>query len=265
MILQNFAELTRNRELILEIVKREQFNRHAGSVLGVLWSYGHVLALMVLYMILFAYVFPTRFDTGSGASGDFSVSVIAGVLQWLAFQEALGRAPTVLIGAQNLVKQIVFPIQVLPVSHAISGALPYGFAVIIVSFYAFYMGTASLLLAALPLILILHLMAIVGFVYFLSAFGVFFRDVKELITVFLSVNLFAQPILYNPSAIPSFLEKFFYFNPFSYACWVWQDLLYHGVITRPYAWCVYSLLCICSYLVGLSVFKRLQPHFGDLL
>ena len=53
MILQNFAELTRNRELILEIVKREQFNRHAGSVLGVLWSYGHVLALMVLYMILF--------------------------------------------------------------------------------------------------------------------------------------------------------------------------------------------------------------------
>lgn len=260
-----FITLFKRRELIRELMRRELSNRHAGSALGLLWAYGHLLALMALYMLLFAYVFPARFGAEFGGTGDFSVSVLAGIVQWLAFQEALGRSTTIITGAHNLVKQIVFPVEAMPVAISLAGATPYIVAVIVTVLYAFLQGTASLMLLLLPVVIALHVLAIVGFAFLFSALGVFMRDIKEIIAVFLSFNLFAQPILYNPYSLPDLLLKIFYANPFSYACWVWQDVLFHGEVTRPLAWVVYPILCISIFVLGVLTFRRLQPHFGDAL
>ena len=101
------------RELINELVRRELRDRHVGQVLGVLWAYGHPLVLMLIYTFLFAYVFPARFGS-AGKMQDYSVNVFAGIVPWLAFQDLLARAPSILVGNANLVKQIVFPMEVQP-------------------------------------------------------------------------------------------------------------------------------------------------------
>lgn len=261
MLKQVYAQ----RELIRELMRRELKARHAGSALGLLWSYGHLIALMALYMLLFAYVFPARFGSEFGGTADFSVSVLAGIIQWLAFQEALGRSSTIIVGAQNLVKQIVFPVHTLPIAISLAGAWPYAVAVAIAVLYAFFQGTASWMLLLLPVVILFHLLAVLGIAFLFSALGVFVRDIKELIVVFCSFNLFVQPILYNPHALPDVLLYIFYVNPFSYACWVWQDVFYHGAVTRPLAWILYPVLCLLIFIVGFLSFRRLQPHFGDAL
>ena len=112
MPISPFRTLYVRRELVSELVRRELKDRHAGQLLGVIWAFGHPLILMLVYTLLFAYVFPAR-TASEGKVRDFSACVFAGIVPWLAFQDLLSRAPSILVGHANLVKQIVFPTEAL--------------------------------------------------------------------------------------------------------------------------------------------------------
>lgn len=251
-------------ELISELVRRELKDRHAGQSMGVLWAYGHPFLLMLVYTFLFAYVFPTRFSSGD-VTLDFSVNILAGVVPWLTFQDLLSRAPTIFTGHSNLVKQIVFPIEVLPVKTAIASALPYTVGLGFVIAYGALYGTLSWLTPSIIFLSIFQLIAMIGVAFLLSSVGVFFRDLREFIQVFCSINLFAQPILYNPNATPEWLIYVFKANPFSYLTWCWQDALYYGTFAHPVAWIVFPACSLMIFMIGLSTFNFARHSFGDAL
>jgi homopolymeric O-antigen transport system permease protein len=252
------------RELIRELVARELRDRHAGQMLGVLWAYGHPLIMMLIYTVLFAYVFPARFGSGA-AMTDYSVNVFAGIVAWLAFQDVLSRAPTVMLAHASLVKQIVFPTEVLPIKAALAGAVPYSVGLAFVLAYAALHGTLTWSAALLPFVILCQLAAMIGLTFLLSALGVFLRDLRDIVGVFLTINLFAQPILYNPFAVPRALQWVFVVNPFSYLVWCWQDALYYGGLRHPIAWVALPLGSAAVLVLGWQVFERLRHQFGDAL
>lgn len=256
--------LVARRELIGELVRRELRDRHTGQVLGVFWAYGHPLVLMLIYTFLFAYVFPARFGS-SGNIQDWSVNVFAGIVPWLAFQDLLARSPSILVAHSNLVKQVVFPHEVLPVKTAIASALPYVVGLLFALGYAMFHGTLSWFSLTLPLIVACQLMAMVGVAFLLSSGGVFLRDLRDIVTVFCTINLFAQPILYNPFSTPAWLKWLFMFNPFSYLVWCWQDALFNGGVEHTVAWFVFPLGSLLILAIGWVTFERTRHSFGDAL
>ncbi|HVC37701.1 MAG TPA: ABC transporter permease [Gammaproteobacteria bacterium] len=252
------------RELIAELVRRELRDEHMGTTIGALWAYGQPLLLMIMYAVLFAYVFPARF--GSKVSmADYSACVMAGIVQWLAFQNLLFRAPGILIQQASLVKQIVFPTQVLPVKTAIASALPYSVAVLFAIGYSAYHDTLSWWTLALPWLIFCQMIAMTGVAFLFSAGGVFIRDLREFVMIFTSINLFAQPILYNPFATPKALHTLFYFNPFSYETWCWQDALFRPTAPHVLAWIVFPLCSFATFIIGWLVFDSARHSFGDAL
>lgn len=252
------------RELVRELAKRELRDRHTGQALGAVWAYGQTLFLMVTYTLLFAYVFPTRFAS-SQTSIDFSVNVLAGVLAWLAFQDILARSSSILLAHSNLVKQIVFPTEVLPIKTTLASLLPYSAGLIFALAYAGWKDTLSWFSLTLPFIILCQVLAMVGIAFFFSAIGVFLRDLRDIVTIFCTVNLFAQPILYNPMATPEWLKWVFYFNPFSYLVWCWQDALYYGYMKHTFAWMVLPLGSLTVLIIGWKTFERMKHSFGDSL
>jgi lipopolysaccharide transport system permease protein len=104
-----------------------------------------------------------------------------------------------------------------------------------------------------------------GVAFMLSAGGVFLRDLRDVVTVFSSVNLFAQPILYNPFNVPPWMDWVFLANPFSYLIWCWQDALFHGQIMHPIAWVVLPIASVATLGVGWMIFERTRHAFGDAL
>lgn len=259
-----FRALNARRELIRELVVRDLRDRHAGQVLGVIWAYGHPLILMIVYAVLFAYVFPARF--GKGASiADYSGNVFAGIISWLAFQDVLTRAPEVMVGQASLVKQIVFPTEVLPVKTALASAMSYVVGFVFVIGYAALHDTLSWLVLLLPLVIACQLTAMIGVTFLFAALGVFLRDLRDIVTVFCTINLFAQPILYNPYSVPSALKWVFAFNPFSYLVWCWQDVLFFGGFAHKAAWIVLPVGSLALLAGGWTVFARLRHYFGDAL
>jgi len=252
------------RELIGQLVHRELGDRYRGQVLGRLWAFAHPLLLMFIYTLLFAYVFPARYGAGTHIQ-DYAPCVLAGIVPWLAFQDVLSRSSSVLVGHANLVTQIVFPTEVLPVKTVFAGALPYLVAVVFTIFYSAMHGSFSWMVLTIPWLIFCQLVAMLGVAFLLSVIGIFLRDIRDVVQVFCTINLFAQPILYNPHSIPKFLLAFFYINPFSYVIWCWQDALYFGKIVHPAAWIVFPLISLAVFLLGWKVFKQAQHTFGDAL
>ncbi|AUR50746.1 hypothetical protein CUN60_00025 [Aquella oligotrophica] len=256
--------LVKNRELIIELTKNELKERHTGQVLGALWAFGQPLFMISMYVILFTYVFPNRY-TYSGHLENFSVCVLAGIVPWLILQDILNRSSTILITHSKLVKQVAFPIAVLPLKVALASFLSYLPIFVVMIFFAIVSGYLNILMILLPLLLALLLLIMIGFAYFLSAFGVFFRDLKDIISVFCSVNLFLQPILYNPSSVPSKLQFIFYCNPFSYLIWCWQDIIFWGHPVHLIAWFVLPSSVVFLLFVGIRFFNLTKRYFGEII
>lgn len=263
--IKNFIKLFYNyRELIFELSKRELRDRHAGQFLGLLWAYGHPILMMGIYTLLFAYVFPARF-VENGVSYDFSVNIFAGLVPWLLMQDLLTRATTILQRHTNLVKQIIFPVEVLPIKVAISCIFPYIPGILFTILYSGMNGKLSPLTFAIPFLVFFQIIGMMGIALVLSAVGVFIKDLKEVVAVFCSINLFAIPVLYNPSSTPSWLKLIFEWNPFSYMVWCWQDALYGGKIDHPIAWIIFPLGSILLFWIGWAIFERVKIWFGDVL
>jgi lipopolysaccharide transport system permease protein len=165
----------------------------------------------------------------------------------------------------SLVKQIVFPTELLPLKAALASSAAQIVTATFAVLVAAYKGTLGPLALALPLIVLWQLAAATGAAYLLASLGVYFRDLKDVVQVLLAVGLFALPVLYNPHATPAWLTTVQVLNPISAFVWCYQDALYFGYVAHPLAWVAAPLIGLVALIVGYTVFQRAKHGFGDVL
>lgn len=252
--------------LTLAMAKRDLTQRYAGQLIGSIWIVGHPLFLTLLYVFLFAIVFKVKLGGTAELPLDYATYMLSGLVPWLTFQTAINSACVAVTSNTSLVKQFTFPIEVLPVKDVLTALVVWivGIVTILVYVIATH-GIPPITYLLLPVLLGLQLMAMLGIAMLLSAISVFFRDLKDLIQLFTTVNIFLMPIVYVPNMVPAAFRPFLYANPFSYMTWAYQDALFFGRIDHPTAWVVFSTLSIVSFALGFRVFRRLKPLFASTL
>jgi len=256
----------RRRELLGELVKRDLIEAYAGSFLSRGWAILHPILLIGLFLFVFGYVFVTRLGAQLPVVPDFAVFLLAGLTAWLTVQAALAKGTVALTSASNLVKQVVFPIELLPVKSVLSAQVPVLIGVVIVTVYSFLrFQIVSPLLPLVFFVLAAQTILLLGIVFMLSALNVFVRDTKDFITFFSSFGMFLLPIIYVPGSLPPAFNVILYLNPFSYAIWCFQDIFFFRSFEHPFAWLALGLLAIAALTLGLRFFERTRGSFGDAL
>ena len=257
--------VVRHFSLIVSMVRREIVGRYRGSMGGALWTIGHPLLLMIAYYFVFAVVLRVRFTPARG-SGGFLFYFICGMLPWLAFSEALGRAANVVFEHSNFVKKVVFPLEILPANLTLMGLATefFGIVVFLVALMAAGQGlhwTA----AYLPVVLIPQLLLTVGLCWFLAALGVFLRDTGQFMGYLLTVWFFITPICYPASSLP---EKWLWLlskNPLYVIVTAYRAMFLEGSAPewRPLAqlWVV----AILAFWIGHAWFYKAKKSFADIL
>ena len=259
-------EIFRHSELVIELTKRELKDRYAGHVLGGAWAVLNPLFLIALYLFLFVVIFPVRFSGAWDHVGGIEVYILSGLLPWLTFQEVLSKSCTAVQANANLVKQVVFPIEVLPIKTVLASV--FGQMVTLALFLAYLFleyGTPAPILLAYPVVMVFQLLAMLGVAYALSAVGVFIKDVKDVVSVFVMANLFMQPILYTAEQIPEKVRFLLYLNPFTYLTQSSQDVLFFQQIVHPVSWVFLGSLSLASFFLGRAVFRRTSHLFSTAL
>jgi lipopolysaccharide transport system permease protein len=254
------------RELLHELVRRELQDAYAGSVLARAWAVLHPLLLTLLYLFVFGYVFQARGVLPFPAGTDFAVFVLPGLACWLTVQAAITRASTSLTSARNLVKQVVFPIELLPIRSVLAAQLPMliglGFVLI---YAALRHGEISPLLPLLALAWLAQTALLAGLALLVAVATAFLRDIRDIVQFVLTVGLFLTPAIYLPGSIPAWFEALLWLNPFSHAIWVLQDIVFFQAIRHPFSWLLLPAFGFGALWLGARVYSMGQPRFGDVL
>jgi lipopolysaccharide transport system permease protein len=260
------ASLGRNRRVVLQMAKRDMIERYRGSVFGFLWSLLNPLVLLVVYTFVFTVIFQSKWPGVAGSSADFAVNAFAGILVFNVFAECVTRAPTLVVGNSNLVKRVVFPLEVLPwvtlASSLFHAAV--NFAVLAV-FVVFVTGKLSLTVVLFPLTLIPVVLVTLGLSWFLASVGVFFRDANHTVGLLVTVLMFVSPVFYPVSAIPAHLRPLFVLNPLARSIEDARAVVVQGSVPDPAGFVLHCLAGALVAWAGLWWFMRTKHTFADVL
>ena len=104
----------KNRSLIIRMSYKELTDRYAGSALGLFWALFYPLFLVGIYAVIFTFIFQVRIHEGS-TPFEYSLYAIVGLIAWIVMQEGLVKSTNSIISNATLVKQVIFPIDILPI------------------------------------------------------------------------------------------------------------------------------------------------------
>jgi len=189
---------------------------------------------------------------------------------WFFFQDALNGGTNALLEYNYLVKKVVFKISILPIVKIISALFVHVFFVVFALILcACYGYTPSLYTLQIIYYSVCTFLFVLGLVYATSAIVIFFRDLTQIINIFLQVGVWLTPIMWDVNMLAShpWLIKVFKLNPMYYVVTGYRDsMLGHVGIWHHSAWTIYFwVVTILLFGLGSVIFKRLKPHFADVL
>lgn len=258
-------KLIENRKLIWSLSKNDFKTKFAGSYLGIVWAFVQPVVTVLVYW----FVFQVGLKAGRTNEYPFVVWLVAGLVPWFFFSEALNGGTNALIEYSYLVKKVVFKISILPIVKVMSAVFVNAFFIlftlVLCSCYGY---TPSLYTIQIIYYLICNFLLVLGLSYFTAAIVVFFRDLTQIINILLQVGMWITPIMWDAEHMLSpKLLKIFKLNPVYYIVDGFRDSLLAGVgFWEKPMWTVYFwLFVIIVFSIGVSVFKRLRVHFADVL
>ncbi len=101
----------------------------------------------------------------------------------------------------------------------------------------------------------------------MSALSVFFRDFAQLTGIVTGILFWLTPILWGPAQMGERALAILKLNPMYYVASGWRDSLIDGVPfwQRPAMTAWFWTAALAALVAGRLVFRRLKPHFADLL
>lgn len=259
-----FRNLIKDRNLILQLAKNDFKVKYLGSYLGVFWAFVHPITMILIYW----FVFTIGFRTMPIDDVPFVLWLVAGIIPWFFISEAISSGTSAILDNNYLVKKVVFRVSVLPIIKIIS-ALFIHIIFILIVFCIFFLYGYNLTVYHLQVFYFLFasIALVYGISLITSSLIVFSRDVGQFVSVALQFGFWLTPIFWSFAIVPLNLQLLFKLNPiyyivegyrntFIYQRWFWEDPL-----LTIYFWIVTFVIIG----IGIILFKKLRPHFSDVL
>lgn len=256
----------RNHQLIIQLIKREVVGRYKGSIMGLLWSFLNPIFMLAVYTFVFSYVFKSRWSGAEVAHGEFAIVAFAGLIVHTMFSEVLSRAPRLVLENANYVKKVVFPLEILIPVIAGNALFHAGISVLVLlGAETMLMGGLHWTVLFLPLVFFPLLLISLGAGWLMAAFGVFVRDLGQIVGVLVSVLMFLSPVFFPISALPEHLQPLFLLNPLTFIIEQTREILIWG---RPPSWSgltLYFFVALVFAWLGYAWFQKTRKGFADVL
>jgi lipopolysaccharide transport system permease protein len=256
-----------HRELIVQLVRRELARRYRGRLLGLLWLVLQPLLLLALYTFVFGVVFGARWPGFEGEETlGFAIVVFTGLLTFGILAETLNASPRLILSNRALIKNVEFPVEVLPVVtvacalvQAIAGLAILLPALVVLGY------PLSMAVLALPLVWLSLALLCLGLCYLLSALGVFLRDLEGVVGLAVTGLLFGSAIFYPLSQVPESARSVLVWLPTCFYVEATRDILLRGQISFGEREAVMLVVTLAVAIVGYRSFVWSKGAFADVL
>lgn len=259
------TELNNNRILIWNLAKNDFKTKYAGSYLGIVWAFVNPVITILIYWFVFSY----GLKAGSPIEGvPFILWFMCGLIPWFLFQDALLNATNCLVEYSYLVKKVVFKISVLPIIKILSAIfIHFVFIVFLLVVAMIYGITPNMMTLQLVYYSFCTFFLVLGISYATSAVVLFFKDLSQIISILLQIGMWMTPIMWSYTIIPGKHQWIAKLNPMFYIVEGYRDTLLNQVWfwERYFQTAYFWMIALTFFGVGALIFKKLKPHFSDVL
>ncbi len=259
------ADVFKSRQTLWNLAKNDFRSRYLNSFLGAVWAFVQPLVTI----LVFWFVFEIGFRNPPINDVPFIVWFVPAFLSWSFFSECLNASTNSLKEYSYLVKKMNFRVSLIPIVKVISSTFVHiafiGVIVVLVLVYdvglsiynlqvIYYFGCTVILLT--------------GLAWLLSALAVFLGDIANFVNVAIQIGFWMTPIFWSPDTMsPTVVTIFKIINPMFYICRGYRDAFVDHVWfweyqnTGIFFWATTTVI----FVSGAIVFKKLKPHFADVL
>lgn len=257
-----------NRQLIVQMTRREVVGRYKGSVMGLAWSFFNPIFMLVVYTFVFSEIFKSRWGGigGDDSKTQFALVLFVGMIVLNLFSEVINRAPGLILTNVNYVKKVIFPIEILPVI-AMGAALFHSLISLGVLLAAFtlFNGYLHWTVIFIPLVMLPLVIVTIGVAWMLASLGVFLRDVGQTIVIITTVLMFLSPVFYPVSAVPERFRHIILANPLTFIIEQARAVLIWGHMPNWIGLGIYTLIASVVAWLGYLWFQKTRKGFADVL
>ena len=262
---KSFArDLFSNRSLIWELTKRDLSTRFAGSSLGVFW----IFIQPVVTIVILWFVFEVGFKAMPKEHFPFILWLSSGMVPWFFFAEAIGTATNSISQYSYLLKNIAINVSILPLTKILSAFLVHIFFMVILflmfAVYGHYPDIFSIQLLYYAFAMVVLIM---GLSLISSAAVLFFKDLGQFIQTILQFLFWASPIFWSLDMFPKKYHTVLQLNPLYYLANGYRECLVNKIWfwEEPKLLFYFWFVALTILFLGSAFFKRLKPHFGDVV
>jgi len=259
--MNSLKSLWKHRELISELVKREIKSRYKQSILGYAWVVLVPLINLTVLTIVFSFLF--RLQTGDIP---YPVYLFVALVPWTFTANAISAATSSLVANSSLITKIYLPREIFPIASVLAKMVDLTLSALILVLLLIVFGVEPhLTLLFIPLILLFQVVLILGVSLILSSINVFFRDVENVLGVFLMVWMYLTPIVYPPEIIPERFISIFNLNPMMPLVNAYRNTILYGVAPPWQSFLYAALISVGMFVVGYIFFKNKAKYFADVV
>ncbi|WCK54294.1 ABC transporter permease [Aneurinibacillus sp. Ricciae_BoGa-3] len=253
-----------SHRLIYELAKKDVKSKYLGSYLGVLWAFVQPTVMILIFWV----VFQLGFRSMPVDNFPFILWLLCGMIPWFFFNDSVISAANSIIENSYLVKKVVFRVSVLPLIKIVSSLFIHAFFIVILFLIFFVYGyMPSIYNIQVVYYLIATIFLVLGISWITSSLVVFLKDIGQIIAMVLQFGFWLTPIIWAFNIVPAKYQIYFKLNPvfyivqgyreaFIYHTWFWKH-----TFLSVYFW-TFTFVCL---MIGILLFKKLRPHFADVL
>ena len=256
--------IIQNRRMLWLLTKNDFKQRYLGNMLSLIWAF----IQPTVTILIFWFVFQVGFKAQPVYDFPFILWLITGMLPWFFFSEGLSNGTNSIIANNFLVKKVVFRVGLLPIVSLMSALVVHAFFICFMfAMFIYYDYSPEIYWLQIPYYLLATSLLLLGLSWLTSSVVVFFKDMGQFVAMMIQFGFWLTPIFWSMKMIPDKYHWIVQLNPIVYVVdgyrnsmiyhqWFWTD-----INATLYFWLVTAGI----FILGGLTFRKLKPHFADVL
>jgi len=205
------------------------------------------------YVLIVSFIFGSRLEAECG-SLDYALYVLGGTVPWTIMTKTLSEAPGQIRDRMELVKQVIYPIETLPMTSLLMGSFGAGISLLIFLVLTAINGSLHWSILLLPLPIFLLMLLLLGISWMFSIIAIFFKDLREIITILLGLLVYISPVVSVPTLAGNQVWNIILLNPLSHVVISFRDLYYQEF--HFLSWIIFITMSLTTFRLGAFVIAR---------
>ena len=249
------------RKILIATTIQEIRKKYAGSLLGMFWIVLYPMLFLGVYSSVYAFVLKVVYEGLS--TSEYICVIFSGLLVYIGFNESVMAGTLSVIANAGLIKNTMFPIELIPVRTVFFSQITQGAGTVILLVALLFMNRWSITMPFIIVVWLLEISMELGLTWILSSLNVVIRDVSTILGVIMMLLMMGSPIAYPASMVPNSIKAFMSINPIYSFIISSQKVLFFGEMPDLPSMVSMLLWGTITPLIGYHFFIKMKGVFVD--